>query len=149
MNKKRQTQSGCACGRCSYILLMHQAFSVPFFRYAATGELELASRLWSSKPIDNGGRNPSLSKDNYSLLAYYNGSDGLVHSTPKWVSILPDSSSFFFIIILLLFFSLFFLFFFFFFLILLPDSSSSSSSFFFFFFFFFFFILLPEFYLVL
>ena len=57
---------------------------------------DLAGRLWNQAPISMDalglGKNPSLGMDNYSLLTYFNESDGLVHETPRPLVDWPRSS---------------------------------------------------------
>jgi hypothetical protein len=52
--------------------------------------------MWNQAPVSMDalglGKNPSLGVENYSLLAYFNESDGLVHETPRPLIDWPRSS---------------------------------------------------------
>ena len=67
--------------------------------YAATEQspiYNLGSKLWNARVTSmgnmSGGRSPSIGMANYSLLAYYDATDSLVHNTPKPLVDWPRSS---------------------------------------------------------
>ena len=57
-------------------------------------DYSLAAALWNAAPINPSGSAPELSLGilNYSLTAYYNTTDSMVHDTPKPLIDWPRSS---------------------------------------------------------